>query len=311
MSAGLSTELTFEMVDADAIRDFQLSLIPLIFSDVERRGIVAPDYNNRPLCVAARTRDGRAVGVLTACTAHSELEVRAIAVDPDCAVAGVYTFLLQYVEDVARTVLECNRLVVALYDWQPRHLYTREGYAVIGTVANHPRGHTQYLLEKVWPAAAAATRGYAGAATQVRAEVWDARAATAQLDEWSAAEMVRGTASSAHPVRAREAGAFAFRGLHADGSLAAGIVCGTAWNVVHVRMLVVTPGEERRGVGTAMLSRLLEVSRERGFDAIALETARWQARPFYEKNGYTLFAAHYNAPPGSHRDRLLCAIPKS
>lgn len=152
--------------------------------------------------------------------------------------------------------------------------------------------------------------GYASAARDVRAEVWDAAAATEQLSLWSDAEMVRETASSPHPIRARDTGAFAFRGLHADGTLAAGIVCSTAWNVVHVRVLVVTPGEQRRGVGTAMLEKLLEVAREGGFDTIVLETARWQARPFYEKNGYKLLAAHYDAPPGSKRDRLSCVVSK-
>jgi GNAT superfamily N-acetyltransferase len=55
-------------------------------------------------------------------------------------------------------------------------------------------------------------------------------------------------------------------------------------------------------------SRLLEAAeayaRERGCIGVCLDTFSFQARPFYERNGYTVFATQEDNPPG-HARRFL------
>ncbi|MBN1205959.1 MAG: GNAT family N-acetyltransferase [Myxococcaceae bacterium] len=51
-------------------------------------------------------------------------------------------------------------------------------------------------------------------------------------------------------------------------------------------------GQVRRGPWTirALLRRLEEVALERGLRRARLNTSSWQARGFYERHGYTVFA---------------------
>jgi len=54
--------------------------------------------------------------------------------------------------------------------------------------------------------------------------------------------------------------------------------------------LVVVPAEYRgRGLGTKLLAEAEAIAKARGYAGVWLDTFEFQARPFYEKLGYTLF----------------------
>jgi GNAT superfamily N-acetyltransferase len=73
---------------------------------------------------------------------------------------------------------------------------------------------------------------------------------------------------------------------------------------LRVRTLWVS--EPARGLGHG--SRLLEAAeayaKERGCRGVSLDTFSFQARPFYERHGYTVFATHEDDPPGHARHFL-------
>ena len=78
-----------------------------------------------------------------------------------------------------------------------------------------------------------------------------------------------------------------------------GGLLGTVWGGwLHVRILWVDAVVRGRGNGTRLLRAAEDYAVERGCFAATLETASFQARPFYEKLGYEVFAALEDYPPG-------------
>lgn len=67
---------------------------------------------------------------------------------------------------------------------------------------------------------------------------------------------------------------------------------------LYVRFLWVAAFARGRGNGTRLLRAAEEYAVERGCRAATLETTSFQARPFYEKLGYQVFASLEDYPPG-------------
>jgi GNAT superfamily N-acetyltransferase len=67
---------------------------------------------------------------------------------------------------------------------------------------------------------------------------------------------------------------------------------------LHVKILWVDPAARGQGNGSRLLQTAEDYAIERGAFAATLETASFQARPFYEKLGYEVFAALEDYPPG-------------
>jgi GNAT superfamily N-acetyltransferase len=67
---------------------------------------------------------------------------------------------------------------------------------------------------------------------------------------------------------------------------------------LHVKFLWVDSAARGHGNGTRLLQAAEEYAVERGCFAAMLETHSFQARPFYEKCGYQVFATLEDWPPG-------------
>lgn len=78
-----------------------------------------------------------------------------------------------------------------------------------------------------------------------------------------------------------------------------GGLLGEIWSGwLHVRILWVDPAVRNRGNGNRLLRAAEKYAVERGGFAATLETHSFQARPFYEKCGYEVFATLDDYPPG-------------
>jgi GNAT superfamily N-acetyltransferase len=78
-----------------------------------------------------------------------------------------------------------------------------------------------------------------------------------------------------------------------------GGLLGNIWGGwLHVTHLWVAAPVRNRGNGTRLLRAAEQYAVERGCFASTLETASFEARPFYEKYGYEVFAALEDYPPG-------------
>jgi len=85
------------------------------------------------------------------------------------------------------------------------------------------------------------------------------------------------------------------------GTVVGGIFAIVNWNWLHVALVWVADSLRGTGVGRELLARIEDVGRSRGCTHAHLDTFSYQARPFYERHGYELFATLEDYPPGQQR----------
>jgi ribosomal protein S18 acetylase RimI-like enzyme len=73
---------------------------------------------------------------------------------------------------------------------------------------------------------------------------------------------------------------------------------------LHTSFLWVKESLRNKGNGTKLLKMAEDIAVKRGCKTADLDTTDWQARPFYEKLGYTVFATLDNCPEG-HKKHFL------
>ncbi|MBW3622323.1 MAG: GNAT family N-acetyltransferase [Armatimonadetes bacterium] len=83
-----------------------------------------------------------------------------------------------------------------------------------------------------------------------------------------------------------------------DGQIVGGLRGMTAWSWLHVTILVVKEGCRKRGIGRRLLAEAEQEAARRGCIGVHVETTSFQALPFYQKQGYTIFGELKDMPPG-------------
>jgi GNAT superfamily N-acetyltransferase len=71
----------------------------------------------------------------------------------------------------------------------------------------------------------------------------------------------------------------------------AGLLGHTLWNGFFISALWVAEAVRRKGIGQQLLARAEKLAIQNGCDHIHLDTFDFQARDFYEKNGFQIFGA--------------------
>ncbi len=74
---------------------------------------------------------------------------------------------------------------------------------------------------------------------------------------------------------------------------------------LHIRMFWLPEDMRRQGQGSRLLRRAEEWARGKGCLGISLDTFSFQARPFYERHGFTLLGSLADNPPGHARHFLF------
>ena len=87
----------------------------------------------------------------------------------------------------------------------------------------------------------------------------------------------------------------------AGGALVGGAHGQVNWNWLFVSLLWVSAAHRHGGLGSKILGALEGAARERGCANAHLDTFSYQARPFYERHGYTVFAVLDDYPSGHQR----------
>jgi GNAT superfamily N-acetyltransferase len=87
----------------------------------------------------------------------------------------------------------------------------------------------------------------------------------------------------------------------AQGVLVGGAVGTINWNWLHVSLLWVAESRRHAGLGSRLMAEIERAGIERGCTRAHLDTFSYQARPFYERQGYRLFGALEDYPPGHQR----------
>ena len=87
----------------------------------------------------------------------------------------------------------------------------------------------------------------------------------------------------------------------ASGTIVGGLVGVTGWKWLHIDLLWVDDAHRGRGVGTGLLRAAEREASSRGMRHVDLDTFDFQAKPFYEREGYTVFGVLEDYPPGHTR----------
>lgn len=80
------------------------------------------------------------------------------------------------------------------------------------------------------------------------------------------------------------------------------------WNVAYIDTLCVDEAYRGKGVGARLLSEIEESAKAKGCYLIHLDTFDFQAKAFYEKQGYITFGVLDDCPKGHCRYYLKKAL---
>lgn len=92
-----------------------------------------------------------------------------------------------------------------------------------------------------------------------------------------------------------------------EGSLQGGIRATCYWNTLHIELLWISETARGSGIGRKLIQKAEAFARDNGCENALVETTSWQARPFYEKNGYNHMATLPNRPKG-HSSHYLTKV---
>jgi GNAT superfamily N-acetyltransferase len=110
---------------------------------------------------------------------------------------------------------------------------------------------------------------------------------------------------SAHAEQARPGGNYQAVGLlltdPADGKVVGGLTGYALYDWLFVQFLAVPEALRGQGLGRQLMNRAESWAREQGLIGMWLDTFEFQARPFYEKLGFTSFGTIEDHPAGSRR----------
>ncbi|MEO9912603.1 GNAT family N-acetyltransferase [Parasphingorhabdus sp.] len=82
------------------------------------------------------------------------------------------------------------------------------------------------------------------------------------------------------------------------GSVVGGIRASCYWNTLHIELLWLSEECRGTGIGKQLLDSAENYAAEHHCEKALVETTSWQAKPFYEKNGYQLLATLPDRPKG-------------
>lgn len=83
-----------------------------------------------------------------------------------------------------------------------------------------------------------------------------------------------------------------------DGEVIGGLRGSCYWNTLHIELLWLSEDARGSGIGRDIISAAEAFAKDNRCEKVLVETTSWQARPFYEKNGYRLLATLEGRPKG-------------
>ena len=84
-----------------------------------------------------------------------------------------------------------------------------------------------------------------------------------------------------------------------EGELIGGVLaCSILWNILSIESVWVAPAYRGQHIASRLLSEVEEEARKAGCYMAQLDTFDFQAKGFYEKQGYRIFGTLEDAPKG-------------
>ena len=83
-----------------------------------------------------------------------------------------------------------------------------------------------------------------------------------------------------------------------NGELIGGLRASCYWNTLHIELLWLSEQARGSGTGSDLVAAAEAFAGDLQCNLALVETTSWQARPFYERNGYELMASLEGRPKG-------------
>jgi GNAT superfamily N-acetyltransferase len=93
-----------------------------------------------------------------------------------------------------------------------------------------------------------------------------------------------------------------------EGRLLGGLLGSLVWDWLQIDVLWVDAANRGRGYGRALLQRAEEIAQDAGCRHARLDTFDFEARGFYEKQGYAVYSALADFPRGHTQFHLRKAL---
>ncbi|GAB4210837.1 MAG: GNAT family N-acetyltransferase [Roseiflexaceae bacterium] len=94
----------------------------------------------------------------------------------------------------------------------------------------------------------------------------------------------------------------------AEGTVAGGLLGGIYWGWLYVEIFWLDEALRGQGLGTRLLRQAEQIAIERGCHGAHLDTMDFQARGFYERQGYEVYGTLDDMPRGHQRFFLKKAL---
>jgi GNAT superfamily N-acetyltransferase len=107
----------------------------------------APPANYLPLRLTIRDSEGAVMGGLIGHSAYDWLFISVLFIPEALRGKGVGRKLMERAEQIART-RKLTGIWLDTFDFQARPFYEKLGFSVFGELKDHPRGISQYWLQK-------------------------------------------------------------------------------------------------------------------------------------------------------------------
>lgn len=180
----------------------------------------------------------------------------------------------------------CRGVWLSSFSVQAPGFYQKLGYRVIGRIADRPPGHEDVFL--------------------VRDQGLADRPATLVVTDAPDPAIRDGLLRSLRDFTDARVGPGKFATLSVLLRDAAGEIIGGLWGRIgrgwlFVELLGLPPEARGQGMGTRIMTMAMDEARRRGCIGVWLDTFSFQARPFYERLGFTVFGEIKDYPTGHSR----------
>jgi GNAT superfamily N-acetyltransferase len=253
------------------------------FND-QQSGVVEPE---RKFCLFVRDAGGTVRGGVIGVSYYRWLMLDIVFLPEAMRGAGLGRRLIAAAEREALR-RDCIGVWLLSFSFQAPGFYRRLGYQEIGTLA-FPRGHHAVFLQK-----------REGLDASASGDGFETTEAPAGADEAALIAGIAGyNAPFAGPPDDRQFG-LVLRDP-ATGAVTGGLWAKPLYGLLFLAFLILPPHLRGGGTGTRLVREAERIARERGYAGVFLDTFSFQARPFYERLGYSVFTIISDYPPGHHR----------
>ena len=199
---------------------------------------------------------------------------------------GMGSALIRAAERAAREK-GCRTAVNAYtFEFQTaRQLFEGQGYRLIGTVRDWPRGHESYTLIK-------SLDGPTEALDHAEFEIRPGSEAEGEIIDRRLEAYNRSYAPRSHDYMD-----FDRKIVDDEGNMIAGCVAGVSgWDTLHIDAFWVDESCRGQGVGSCLLGKIEEEAREKGA-YLATAAGMAQQAAFFQKHGYGISVVFEDQPP--------------